>query len=264
MGKSVHESNLNNFMYFSFIVSAPERYTKPLATSKKQMKYQVLILLIFWSLSIFAQDPNPDLFQTWNLNFVQSSDLGTPYEVSEIEPEITPTLTILENYEFSGEGVCNTFNGIFTFENSDTLQTSEYSSTDNDCGVQVHNSFESEYFSFMQDGGFYEITEEGEGLVLTISNALFGLAIFRNFKLSTSDFDLSNIRIYPNPSSNLIFLKSENDLIEKIELINSIGQISKSFISDFKTLDVSDLSAGIYIMRIYADNGVLNEKIIKK
>ena len=31
IGKSVHESNLDNFMYFSFIVSAPERYTKPLA-----------------------------------------------------------------------------------------------------------------------------------------------------------------------------------------------------------------------------------------
>ena len=228
------------------------------------MKNSLLVLLIFTAFYGNAQDPNPDLFQTWSLNFVQSSDLGTPYEVSEIEPEITPTLTILENYEFNGEGACNTFSGIYNFPNSDTLETSDYSHTNDDCGVQVHTSFESEFFSFMQGSVFYEITQEGDGLVLTISNAIFGQAIFRNFTLSTNDFDLSNIQIYPNPSSDLIFIKSKNSVIEKIEIYNSIGQMSKSIISEFKTLDVSDLSVGLYLVKIYTENGVLNEKIIKK
>jgi len=228
------------------------------------MKYNLLVILILTAFNSDAQDPNPDLFQTWNLNFVQSSDLGTPYEVSEIEPEITPTLTILENYEFNGEGACNIFSGIYSFPSSDTLETSNYSNTNDDCGVQVHTSFESEFFSFMQIGGFYEITQEGEGLVLTISNPVFGQAIFRNFTLSTADFDISNIQIYPNPSSDLIFIKSNHNLIEKIEIYNSIGQINKSVVSDFKTLDISELSDGIYILRIYAKNGILNKKIIKK
>ena len=228
------------------------------------MKYILLVLLTFTPFYSNAQDPNPELFQTWNLNFVQSSDLGIPFEVSEIEPEITPTLKILENYEFSGEGACNTFSGVFTFANSDTLETSNYSNTSDDCEVQVHNSFENEFFTFMQGGGFYEITQKSDGLVLTITNAIFGQAIFRNFTLSTSDFDFKNIQIYPNPSSDLIFVKSKKNVIKKIELVNLIGQVSKSVISDFKILDVSDLSVGIYIMRIYTENGVLNEKIIKK
>lgn len=228
------------------------------------MKYSLLVVVLFTAFYGNAQDPDPDLFQTWNLNFVQSSDAGTPYEVSEIEPEITPTLTILENYEFSGEGACNRFSGIYNFPNSNILETFDYSNTNEDCGVQAHTSFEIEFFSFMQDAGSYEITQEDNGLVLTISNAIFGQAIFRNFTLRTTDFDFSNGQIYPNPSSGLVFIKSKNMVIQKIEIFNLIGQIKKSVISDFQTLDISDLSVGIYLMKIYTKNGVLNKKIIKK
>lgn len=227
------------------------------------MKSTLFALLILTAFYGSAQDPNPNLFQTWNLNFVQASDLGTPYYVSEIQPEITPTLTILDNYEFSGEGACNTFNGVFNFPNSDTIEISDYTNTNDDCGIQIHNSFENEFFSFMQNGGFYEISQEDNGLVLTINNQIFGQAIFRNYTLNTTEFDINSIKIYPNPISNLVFIDTQNHVIKKIEIFNSVGQLSKSIVSDFKIIEVSDLSIGIYLMKISTTNGILNKKIFK-
>ena len=227
------------------------------------MKNSLLGIIFLTAFSVHAQNPNPDLFQTWYLSFVQSSDLGTPNEVSEIEPEITPTLTILENFEFYGEGACNTFSGVFDSLDSGNLETIDYSYTNEVCNVQVHNFFESEFFSFMSGGGFYEITQVENGLVLAIMNPIFGEAIFKNFNLSTNNFELTAIQIYPNPSSDRIFVKSNHSMIEKIEIYNAIGQLNKSVVSDFNSLDISDLLVGVYSLKIYTDNGVLSKKIIK-
>ncbi len=71
------------------------------------MKYLFLALLIACSLQCLAQDPDPDLFRTWYLSFVQESDAGLPYVVSEINPPIQPYITILENLDYNGEGACN-------------------------------------------------------------------------------------------------------------------------------------------------------------
>jgi hypothetical protein len=227
------------------------------------MKNSLVVILFLNVFFVHAQNPNPDLFQTWYLSFVQSSDLGSPYEVSEIEPEITPTLTILENFEFYGVGACNTFSGVFDFLDSVTVQTIDYSYTNEVCNVQVHNFFESEFFSFMSGGGYYEITQVENGLVLSIMNPIFGQAIFKNFVLSANNFELTSIQIYPNPSSDRIFIKSNNSMIEKIEIYNAIGQLNKSVISDFNSLDISDLFEGVYSLKIYTENGVFSKKIIK-
>jgi heat shock protein HslJ len=78
------------------------------------MKQLLLSISIICSINCFAQAPNPDLFQTWYLQSVVVSDGSEPtYIVSDIEPTITPSLTIMEDLTFSGIGACNTFNGAF-------------------------------------------------------------------------------------------------------------------------------------------------------
>lgn len=228
------------------------------------MKKLFFILIVFSTFNSFSQDPNPDLFQTWYLNSVQASDLDPPYEVSEIEPTITPNLVIDENYNFNGQGACNTFSGIYNFPFEGIIETSNYSSTNDNCSVEVHNSFENAYFFFLGSVGFYEITQEGDGLVLTMGNVIFGEAIFRNFQLSTNEFNLNNIQVYPNPTNSLLFIKAQNNNIEKIEIYNSFGQLNLTKGNDFQNIDVSHLSSGIYIMKIFTENGHINKKIIKK
>ena len=87
------------------------------------MKYLLVLISIIYSINCFGQEPNPELFQTWYLYSVMASDASPdPYIVSEINPTIIPSLTIVEDLTFSGIGACNSFNGIFTFSNN-TLST---------------------------------------------------------------------------------------------------------------------------------------------
>jgi len=231
------------------------------------MKYLLISISLICTINCFAQDLNPNLFQTWYLNFVQATDMDTPYEVSEIVPSITPYLTISENLDFNGVGACNSFYGNFNSSTSNTMETWEtntFSNTTVDCGIQVLNSFENSYFGFIQLGGWYEITTEGTGMVLTINHPLMGQAVFKNFTLNSLDFDLDQIDIYPNPTSSNIFIKTQNTFITKIELFNSLGQEIKVINDNFETIDISDLSTGVYIMKISSKLGTLNKKILKK
>jgi hypothetical protein len=56
------------------------------------------------------------------------------------------------------------------------------------------------------------------------------------------------IRIYPNPSSGLFFIKSAEDL--EIEVFNSLGQIVlyKKIFSGKQSIDLSEQAAGLYFM----------------
>jgi Secretion system C-terminal sorting domain len=83
--------------------------------------------------------------------------------------------------------------------------------------------------------------------------------------LSTNDNILSDkFKVYPNPANNLINLDSEIE-INSIEIIDIFGRIikEKSINSKSINLDISDLSAGNYLLKINSLNGVLTKKISK-
>ena len=229
------------------------------------MKHVLLSISILCSINCFSQEPNPDLFQTWYLSSVLVSDGSEPiYIVSDIEPEITPTLTILEDLSFYGTAACNTFNGIFNLPYSDVLETDQLSHSTDDCGIEIHNDFEDAYFNFIQLLSGYAIFSVDEGLVLQINTPIFGAGVFRNFPLNISEFELNKIEIYPNPTTSLIHLKSKNSSILKIEIFNAIGQNVKSIKNNFDTINISDLPIGIYIIKLDTELGMVNKKIIKE
>src|SRR5690606_10185982 len=159
------------------------------------MKTLLYILVFSTSTISFVQDPQ--LFENdWYLYEVLSSDAGTFYNVSNINPPIAPFLAISENLDFNGEGACNTFSGIYEFVDDQFFPISFTETTDN-CDVQQHNSFEDEYFDFISGGYWHTITQDNGGKVLTLTNAIFGHAIFKNYPLSISDFQKSKFQLFP-------------------------------------------------------------------
>ncbi len=230
------------------------------------MKKILLILLIgFFSFQGFGQGPDPELFRTWYLRFVLSTDLNDPYEVSEISPAINPFITISEDLSFSGEGACNTFTGVYEYFDENTLSAiNSFNETNEDCGSQAHNSFETHFFSFIANEFWYEITQESDGLTLTASNMLMGYAIFKEFPLSTSEFIINDITIYPNPVSDKLFISSENTVIEKISVYSLTGRKVAEVVDETNSIDVSNLSKGIYFIEISSTEGKTVKKFIKK
>ncbi len=226
------------------------------------MKHLLLLATILCSINCFSQDPQ--LFQTWYLYSVQSSDLSPLINVTQISPVITPTLTITNTLTFTGQGACNTFNGTFSAPSTNSWQTTSFSESATDCGIISHNSFEDAYFSFMQSTAYYNIYTNGSGLGLVMNNPIFGMAVFQNFPLNTTDFNLEQVAIYPNPVKDVLYINANNLAITKIQIINSLGQNVKTMSAGFEVIDIADLATGIYILKMDTELGTTNKKIIKE
>jgi hypothetical protein len=74
------------------------------------------------------------------------------------------------------------------------------------------------------------------------------------------------VHMYPIPASDKISIKLEGKEMQRIVLLNFIGEtIFDSLVSGSTwSLDVSNLSQGIYIVRIHADGQVYHSELTKK
>jgi len=85
--------------------------------------------------------------------------------------------------------------------------------------------------------------------------------------LSTSQFDQSNLRIYPNPTQSNLFIDSRTGLGSvNLRIVDINGRIvlNKNVeIFDLYQLDISNLNSGIYFLTIKGDEDTYNHKIIK-
>jgi hypothetical protein len=72
-----------------------------------------------------------------------------------------------------------------------------------------------------------------------------------------------NFNIYPNPTNDLIYIKSKFEVDYLVNLFNSNGQLLISQIN-LKEVDLSNQSTGFYILKINYKNHYKHFKIIKQ
>jgi len=227
------------------------------------MKKLLLSLLIsFFSFQGIAQDPDPELFQTWYLYELFYQDPGEFWETYLIEPPISPYITISETLDFQGEGACNSFNGSYEWTSEFGMMATSFNATTDDCGFSIHNTFEDDYFGFMGEWWYYDISEDGDGLRLSIYQPLDPYAVFKNYPLSTSDFYLNKIKIYPNPVQDVLNISAEDLNIESIKIFSLQGTLIKE-VSVQDSLYVGELSAGMYFLKITSEGKTTIKKFIK-
>lgn len=68
--------------------------------------------------------------------------------------------------------------------------------------------------------------------------------------------------IYPNPATDVLNVVSENN-INKVEIFNVQGQMVKAA-GNVNTLSISDLTDGVYFVKVTTDKGTATHKLIKK
>lgn len=78
--------------------------------------------------------------------------------------------------------------------------------------------------------------------------------------LRSTQEDRNTISIYPNPASNVVNINSHHP-IEKVEVLNLQGQVILSSEKDSRTLDISSLAAGTYLIRTLASGQVQQQKL---
>ena len=85
--------------------------------------------------------------------------------------------------------------------------------------------------------------------------------------LSVDNFSVSNFILTPNPTEGILSIVfPEKSKIATLLIYNSIGQlvIQKSISKDLFSIDLSNLSSGIYLYSIQSNTIIQNGKIIKK
>ena len=90
------------------------------------------------------------------------------------------------------------------------------------------------------------------------------VAWYENLKIfDLEDYMDSNLAIYPNPSKGEINIDLRNEIITQIEIYNLLGEKLRSATNNVEQIDIADLQAGIYLLKIYTENGSVTKKIIK-
>jgi len=83
----------------------------------------------------------------------------------------------------------------------------------------------------------------------------------------TNDVLASTFAVFPNPASNVITVSGKDALVNGVELIDLNGRTVKALkvnnVSEAQ-INISDLSAGVYMMNISSDKGVTTKKIVKQ
>ena len=210
--------------------------------------------------------PVPSLLDTWYLSSIEY-DSGDIIDIASINPAIAPDLKIYPSLEMEGIGDCNGFGGSFEYDaTNETLTTLNFYATLLICDEE---SIENEYINFFADEMpiSYSLRNDFEWnkeLVLE-HPTLDYLLIFNEIPLlSSPDFTISDITVYPNPVSDRLYISSENSVIEKIIVYSINGKILIEKIVETNSIDVSGLSKGIYFIGLISSEGKSIQKFIKK
>jgi len=85
--------------------------------------------------------------------------------------------------------------------------------------------------------------------------------------LGVKDFSANRFSVYPNPSNSLVTINNTlNALINNVQITDLNGRVVKTnnYASSTEIqVNISDLSAGVYMMSINSDQGSVTKKIVK-
>lgn len=87
------------------------------------------------------------------------------------------------------------------------------------------------------------------------------MRLIKDAPLSTNDFDKSKVSVYPNPVKDELNIETEYN-VETVQVFDLTGKTVLT-LKGSSNLNVSQLTNGVYILRVTTDNGVLTQKLVK-
>jgi Secretion system C-terminal sorting domain len=196
------------------------------------------------------------------------SGIGTLIFGSEVTVNVTPPTAV-------GTG----FSVVFPYENLDIS-----SEVDNTITVMIKASRNNVFWTINEtpvigslpdgDTALSTLTRCGSVVSNNGCNRTFASPTNNNLSMkiiaspSLKNIDFSNeaFSISPNPASDFVTILSDNNAISNIEMTDVNGRIVKTIkVGNLNetNVNISDLSSGVYMMKITTENGNATRKIIK-
>jgi len=204
-----------------------------------------------YNLSFSAKDINGEKISTnFNLEVVNVND--APFLYDSI-----PNKTIYQGENFKFALKDNTFKDI---DLGDELVISAVE--DSFASLPVWIDLKNNKFSgkSTEYGKFYIKTTATDKAGATASQ-IFSIEILvpTNSKTQNSTTDIS---VFPNPSIDEVFIQSESP-IKTVELFNTLGE-KLQISGNKKNLDIKNIPAGTYLLKIETQQGIVEKQIVKQ
>jgi hypothetical protein len=106
-----------------------------------------------------------------------------------------------------------------------------------------------------------KLVNTSEDLITTYFDNLY---FYKGTALSTTKFDKSTLKMYPNPVQNTLTIEA-NSAIQRVSVYNVLGQelMSRNPKSNSTTLQTSELQKGVYMVKTEIDGKISSSKIVK-
>jgi hypothetical protein len=175
----------------------------------------------------------------------------------EVVDKISPVIHCAANQEVSADD--SRFYKVVAKEFDPVL-------ADDNCGIaNITNDFNN---SSTLEGA---MIPEGVNYIVWSVEDLAGNIMNCSFSIQVEEYngvlDLAHlVEIYPNPTSKYIILKNLDLSIEKLEIINTLGETTDVIMEpqNHERIDVSELTPGVYFLNLYVEKSILVKKLIIK
>tara|TARA_B110000211_G_C14086121_1_gene556779 strand:- start:312 stop:1319 length:1008 start_codon:yes stop_codon:yes gene_type:complete len=77
-----------------------------------------------------------------------------------------------------------------------------------------------------------------------------------------SENKITDVQIFPNPATNTISIRNGN--FDKIELLDITGHKVETILGNSKTINISNVPAGVYFIQLYSGNKKTTKKFVKR
>ena len=193
---------------------------------------------------------------------------------------ITPFLNSAENFSSAHTVIANADGSILAVGGAFDNEGNEYYNT-----IAKYNANGTLDTSFRDDGKFEFQNNEAETYDAIVTNAgklllagskfvydgTDGTSYFyiSQFLLSNTlgidDFTLNPVSIYPNPVATSLNISFETATNTRVELYDTLGKVVATLHINTKnnSMDLTNLSAGIYYLQVFQNGQTFTEKIIK-
>jgi len=116
-----------------------------------------------------------------------------------------------------------------------------------------------------QDAGYY-YCRVSNSIVTSLTIETERVTLNYDATLSVEDKEVFNsvIKLYPNPVENVLQISNTSDIrINKVEIYTILGKKIQDIKNPKSSLDISQLSKGIYLLNVFTEKGKITKKIIK-
>ncbi len=125
--------------------------------------------------------------------------------------------------------------------------------------TQNSNSFNSPIVA--KSGSTVSVTSSGG---FPSSSNITGMLKSENTSSSNDEKTSSNtLNIFPNPTTNYLSIEYGRIKINEIQIIATTGKPIRTFKLNFSRINISDIPNGIYFVKLFTDQTVITQKIVK-